>query len=193
MNVYPIKIILKDGDEVECRQPNNEDLDKIAIFLKKIPKSDLVIVSEGHLKKDIINWFISPIYKKSFQLIVLKNNKIISIGTHHNEGLYWGDSVEFKLLVHPKFRGRGIGKQLFKILLHEAIHKNFRKILVRYLPKDKSFINILQKFNFSPESSITYPINLNEISNTDVVIASYNIDNWDKRFEFYYPTFFKPY
>ena len=110
----------------------------------------------------------------------------MSKGTLHQEGLYWQDAAELKLVVTPDYRGRGLGSQMFKILLTEGLALNFRKIITRFTPNNKSFITILEHYGFKPETVLrSYSNGENNGGYKDLMIASYNLEDWEGRFEVY--------
>jgi len=125
---YPKVLILNDNTVVLSRPAESKDVNGIYNFFKKIHRSDLLIYQYdvGDIEK-IDTWFTASLYKKLFQLVTLKNDEIIAKCTLHQEGIYWQNSAEIKLIIRPDFRGRGLGTQLFNILLYEGLKRNLRK------------------------------------------------------------------
>ena len=187
MAEYPRELKLKDGSVITARPIEPADKEALYKFFQKMPRSDLLIFKDGMSSRESIeNWFTDPNFKKVFQLISLKKQEIIAKGTLHEEGLYWSDAAEIKLLVSPDYRGKGLGSQMFHILLNEGLEKHFRKIVVRYMMDNLSFGKILKHYGFEPETLLSSYIE-DESSGIkkDLIIASYNLENWERRFEFY--------
>jgi RimJ/RimL family protein N-acetyltransferase len=187
MKVYPKELVLKDETKVIIRPVMEDDLRIVHKFFTKIPKTDLLIYKDDVTKwESLENWFLSPNYKKVVELVSLRKNEVVAKGTLHSEGLYWPHAAELKLIVHPKYRGRGLGSQMFNLLLFEGLKHHFQKIIVRYIPDNLSFIKILGRYGFEPETILNYYV-LDEETNEqkDLVIASYDLQNWERRFEFY--------
>ncbi|HEX3035506.1 MAG TPA: GNAT family N-acetyltransferase [Thermodesulfobacteriota bacterium] len=187
MIIYPKKIALKDGTLIIVRPAETEDIEGLVKFFSKVPKSDLLIFKDDVTKRENIqNWFPCSTYKKCLQLIALKDDEIVSKGMLHQEGLYWQDAAELKLIVDPDYRGRGLGSQMFKILLIEGLTFNLRKIITRFTPSSKSFIRILDHYGFKPETVLRrYTNEENNGDYKDLMIASYNLEDWEGRFEVY--------
>ncbi len=184
---YPKVLILNDNTVLLSRPAESKDVNGIYNFFKKIPKSDLLIYQYdvGDIEK-IYTWFTASLYKKLFQLVSFKNDEIIAKGTLHQEGIYWQNTAEVKLIIRPDFRGRGLGTQLFNILLYEGLKRNMRKLVVRYFPDNTSFKKILDHYDFRAETTLSYYVkDDDEKDRKDIIIASYNIDDWARRFEFY--------
>src|SRR3990172_38368 len=122
------------------------------------------------------------------ELILKDKTKIIirPLEEDHKEGIYWRSSTEIKLIVDPEHRGKGLGLQMFKILLAEGLNHNFEKVVVRFTNDNKSFVRILDHFGFKPEAVLTCYIKDEQAEiRKDLVIASYNLKDWARRFEFY--------
>jgi RimJ/RimL family protein N-acetyltransferase len=185
--MYSKELLLKDATRVILRPLENEDLENLSKFFYKIPRSDLLIYKDDVRKWDTIeSWFTSSIYNKVFQLIALRDSEIIAKGTLHKEGLYWQHAAEIKLIVDPDYRGRGLGSQMFKALLAEGLRHSFEKIIVRFTPDNKSFTRMLDHFRFKPEAVLNCYVECEETGeHKDLVIASYNLEDWKGRFEFY--------
>lgn len=187
MSDYPKELILNDNTVVLSRPAESKDVNGIHNFFKNISRSDLLIYQYdvGDIEK-IDTWFTASLYKKLFQLIAIFNDEIIAKGTLHQEGIYWQNSAEVKLIIRPDFRGRGLGTQLFNILLYEGLKRNLRKLVVRYFPDNTSFKKILDHYDFRAETTLSYYVKeYNENDRKDIIIASYNITDWARRFEFY--------
>ncbi|MDA2920798.1 GNAT family N-acetyltransferase [Desulfobacterota bacterium AH_259_B03_O07] len=187
MDRYPKRITLRDKTVVIIRPPDIEDIERLFQFFSSIPKSDLLIYKDDVSKLETIeSWFTSDNYRKIFQLVTLKGDEIIAKGTLHSEGLYWQHAAEIKLIVSPDHRGNGIGSNMFDILLFEVFEHRLQKVIVRFTSDSKSFIRIIDHYGFKPETLLRYYL-VDEETNEkrDLLIASYNLEDWTRRFEFY--------
>ena len=187
MTQYPLELSLKDDTKVIIRPAADDDLKVIQKFLTKIPREDLLIYKDDVAKwESLENWFLNPNYEKVVELVTFKKKEVVAKGTLHTQGLYWPHAAEVKLIIHPKFRGKGLGSQMFNLLLYEGLKHHFQKIIVRYIPGNMSFMKILGHYGFEPETVLSYYVT-DELTNEqkDLIIASYDLQNWERRFEFY--------
>jgi RimJ/RimL family protein N-acetyltransferase len=187
MIVYPKEIVLKDSTRITLRPAENDDIEGLFRFFSRIPRSDLLIYKDDVASLETIeSWFLSPSYSKVLRLVALRGRDIVAKGTLHQEGLYWQHAAEIKLIVEPGYRSRGLGSQMFRILLSEGLIHGFEKIVVRFTADNRIFIRILEHAGFKPEAVLRCYIQDDETKETkDLVIASFNLQDWQGRFEFY--------
>lgn len=193
MAVYPKELKLKDGNVVTARPLEKTDAEAVYKFFEAIPRKDLLIYKlEVKSLESVESWFANPGYKGLIKLVCLNEGDILAKGTLNNEGIFWSSAAEIKLIVRPEYRDEGIGSQMFHILLNEGIERNYRKIIVRYALENLSFSKILSHYGFKPETVLkSYVEDENSGISSDLVIASYNLENWERRFEFYYSLYNK--
>ncbi len=187
MNEYPKELELIDKTRVTIRPVEPVDVEGLYKFFSKIPRLDLLIYKDDVTKwENVEDWFAASNYGKAFQLVALSKDKIVAKGSLHSEGLSWSHAAELKLIVDPNYRRKGLGSQLFNILLYEGLKRHFEKIIVRYISDNISFTKILNRYSFKPETVLSCYVK-DELSSItkDLVIASYDLENWERRFEFY--------
>ena len=186
MEEYPIQIGLSDKSEVNVKELDDDDTDMVLSFLKEIPAGDMIIYRGDVCEQENPGeWFIDKSKEKLFQIISISEEKVIGIGTLHKEGIYWQNSAELKILIDPKYRGKGLGSIMFNLLLQHGLKNKIQKIIVRYLAGNENFIKILRHYNFQPESLLNQYILDDENHYKDLIIASFNLDEWNRRFEYY--------
>ena len=187
MNEYPKELELIDKTRVTIRPVEPVDVEGLYKFFSKITRLDLLVYKDDVTKwENVEGWFAASNYGKTFQLVALSKDKIVAKGSLHSEGLYWSHAAELKLIVDPNYRRKGLGSQLFNILLYEGLKRHFEKIIVRYISDNISFTKILNRYGFKPETVLSCYVK-DELSSItkDLVIASYDLENWERRFEFY--------
>lgn len=184
---YPRRVFLRDQTEVLIRPPESGDIEGLSRFFSRIPRSDLLIYKDDVSKlEDIESWFTSDKYRKIFELVTLKGSEIIAKGTLHSEGLYWLKAAEIKLIVNPDYRGNGLGSQMFNLLLCEVFEHRLQKVIVRFTPDNVSFNRIIEHYDFKAETTLMCYIEDEQTKEKkDLVIASFNLEDWTRRFEFY--------
>lgn len=187
MNKYPLLINLANNLTVLLRPANEDDFPGIEKLLTSIPLHEKIIYKDDvQAGEKIESWFLNPQYHKNVHLVALHNSMVVAEGTLHSKGLYWSGAAEIKLIVHPDYRNMGIGRKMFKTLLYEGFSNKFQKIIVRFRADSEGFQKILRQFEFTPETSLKYYVE-DEVTRRrkDLVIASFDLASWTRRFEYY--------
>ncbi|MGB2692327.1 MAG: GNAT family N-acetyltransferase [Thermodesulfobacteriota bacterium] len=187
MREYPRDLYLLDKTKVVARPIEPNDIGDLSELYTRIPRSDLLIYKDDVTNwANLKSWFTGTNYGKVFQLAAVSDDKIVAKGSLHSEGLLWSHAAELKLIVDPEYRGKGLGSQLFNLLLYEGLKRRFQKIIVRYISDNSSFTKILDHYGFKPETVLRCYLK-DEISGMakDLIIASFSLENWQRRFEFY--------
>lgn len=186
---YPLEFLLKDKSRLVCRPVEIKDCKKLEEFFLSVPKMDLQIFRDEVIGEDKVeDWLIRTFKKKLLQLIVLDNDTIIASGTLQPEGVYWDNTAEINIIVTPEQRRKGIGSRLFDLLLYEGLEIGMQKLIIRYASDNKGIISLLNNYGFDTEISLNYRIDDKENkTQKDIIVASLNIQDWKRRFEFYSP------
>lgn len=177
MKVYPMELLLKDDTKVVIRPLLDEDYKLMREFFSTIPREDLLICKDDVIRwESDENWFVHLSHERVVELVTLRKNEIIAKGALHAQDLYCFHAAELKLIVHPEYRGLGIGSLMFNLLFHAGLIYDFHKMIARYFPDNLSFINILGHHDFEPETVLQNYV-LDEATNEwkDLVTASCNM------------------
>jgi RimJ/RimL family protein N-acetyltransferase len=187
MEKYPRTYTTKQNLKLLIRPREEQDSVRLSSFFSDIPKEDLIIYREDVYKSQSIQtWFLDETYKKDLQLLALSDNEVVAEGTIHSQGIYWQNAAELKLIVKPHYRRQGIGSIMFNILLYEFFERRLQKVIVRYTPNNSSFIRIINHYGFKPETVFKSYVKIDDKStDQDLIIASFNLEDWIRKFEFY--------
>jgi L-amino acid N-acyltransferase YncA len=177
MKVYPKEFLLKDDTKVVIRPLLDEDYIFMREFFSTIPREDLLICKDDVIRwESVENWFVHLSHERVTELVTLRKNEVVAKGTLHAQERYCSHAAELKLIVHPEYRGLGIGSLMFKLLFREGLIYDFHKMIARYFTDNLSFVNILSHYDFEPETMLQNYL-LNEAADEwkDLVIASCNL------------------
>ena len=187
MTEYARELYLEDNNTVIVRPITIDDVEALYKFFSNLPNDELLIYKDDVTSMESMKtWFANNSNDTSCQLVGLINDIIIAKGTLGSQGLFWSHAAELKLIVDPRYRGKGLGSQFFNILIHEGLRDHFQKIIVRYLSDNISIPKILNNYGFNAETVLSYYVK-DKSSDTekDLIVASFSLEDWDRRFEFY--------
>lgn len=187
MSAYPIEIMLNDETQILLRPEREEDLQDLIRFFSGVPPSDLLMFTNDSKEPGTVeNWFKDSGCRNFPRIIALHNGEIVAEGKIYQNGLRLRRVGELKLIVNPAYRGKGLGSQMFKILLIEGLKHEIRILTIRFNPDDKSFLKILTRYGLKLETVLRSTISKEEYGNDkELVIASCNLEDWEGRFTFY--------
>ena len=187
MKGYPTELYLTNKIKVLVRPIEPDELESLHKFYLKIPRHDFIIYKDTALESDDPEkaFYVGGSIKV-VQLGALINNDIIAKGTLQSEGLYLSNAAEIKLIVDPDYRSLGLGSQMFNLLLFEGLKLGFKKIIVRYSSENRHITKILSYYGFYQETMLNFYVEDTETNQKkDLIIASFDLENWQRRFEFY--------
>jgi RimJ/RimL family protein N-acetyltransferase len=187
MKGYPIELFLTDSTKVLVRPIESDEIESLQKFYAKIPKYDFLVYSDSRSDnfKPEESFYLQE-NANAFKLGALINDELVAKGTLHSEGLYLSNAGEIKLIVDPKYRNKRLGSQIFNLLLFEGLRLGYKKIIVRYSLENRHFTKILNYYGFYPETTLNFYIDDIETNQRkDIIIASFDLENWRRRFEFY--------
>ena len=95
-------------------------------------------------------------------------------------GLGWSDHVgQLRLLVDPAHRGQGIGRELARAALVQALELGLSKIIVEVVADQQPAINMFTALGFDPEALLRSHIRDRNGDFRDLIILAHMIDeNW---------------
>ncbi len=99
------------------------------------------------------------IIKKSQIIGAFKENKLIGIVRSLDDGVY---GFITDVIVSPKYRKRGIGKKLVRMICQELIHKKIKMIHCSVNKKLVPFFQSAFNFEYDPNETTLYFKNFNK-------------------------------
>ena len=95
-------------------------------------------------------------------------------------GLGWSDHVgQLRLLVDPAHRGQGIGRELARAALVQALELGLSKIIVEVVADQQPAINMFTALGFDPEALLRSHIRDRNGDFRDLIILAHMVDeNW---------------
>lgn len=188
---YPVDIILKDKTRLICRPAIEKDIKKLRKFYQDLPEDDLLVYKDDmDVSKNPEDLILDINNKKIRHLVTLSGKKIIAHSTLRMEGMYWQNAAEIKLFVEQKYRNKGLGSQVFNLMLQEGFKSGIVKLIIRYTPDNKSLTKIIEKYGFSAETVLNQYIEDKKTRiHKDLIVGSLNLQDWKNKFEFYFSFF----
>ena len=119
ISAYPKTLTLPDGQEVVLRPMVQQDAQALLDFFLRIPEEDRFYLKEDVTSPSVIQrWAQDLDYDRALPLLAVVDGRIVADGTLHRRRAGARRHVgELRVVVDPRYRGRGIGTAILKELI----------------------------------------------------------------------------
>ncbi len=151
---FPQTYKLRNGRAVEIRLLAPEHEQALDQFFASLPEAELTYFRTDVRNPDTIRGWIENLdYKYRIRLVAFDKDRIIAEWAvlHRDHG--WSRHVcEIRGIVHPDWRGQGLGNMLIYDLLSIAHELEKEKVIIEVLAQQKLVIRRFQKIGFHREA-----------------------------------------
>jgi L-amino acid N-acyltransferase YncA len=148
---YPKEIELKGG--FKCALRPLESTDEIAFheFFLAVPMQERMFIKHRVTEPDIIHeWCQNIDLGRNLPLLACLDGQIIGDATLHQQLGGWKRHIgRVSVLVHPKFRGRGLAKTLVSEVIELARQVGLEKVEAEFIGEQETAIKMFAMLGFS--------------------------------------------
>jgi L-amino acid N-acyltransferase YncA len=128
---YPTVYLTTDGAQMTMRPMVPQDQDALLEFFPSIPPEDRFYLKEDVTDPNIIaRWVQTLDYSRALPLLAFLDGRIVGDGTlHHRRAGARQHIGEVRVVVHPAYRNRGVGRGLLHKLIDIAGDKGLKKLI----------------------------------------------------------------
>ena len=149
---YPKDLELKGG--FKCALRPLESVDEMAFheFFLAIPTQERMFIKHRVTDPGVIHqWCQNIDLGRNLPLLAVLDGQIIADATLHQQLGGWKRHVgRVSVLVHPKFRGRGLAKALVNEIIDLARHQGLEKIEAEFIGEQTSAMKLFGMLGFLP-------------------------------------------
>ena len=148
---FPKKVTQKDGFKVELRPLKREDEKVFHEFFQAIPEQERMFIKHRVQDPAVIrDWCRHIDYGRNLPLLAIAEGKIIGDVTLHQQLGGWKRHVgRVSVLVHPKYRGHGLGKLLVEEIIDVARNAGLEKVEAEFLGEQQAGMKLFAMLGFS--------------------------------------------
>jgi len=147
---YPKKIALKDASELIVRPLASGDRDALLRFFQQVPEEDRLYLADDVTDPRVVaRWCAELDFVYVVPLLGMVGGDVVVDATLHREKGGWKSHIgRVRVVVHPKYRGRGVGAALVKELIDIAIEIGLDKLDAEFVLAQEHAIHAFERIGF---------------------------------------------
>jgi GNAT superfamily N-acetyltransferase len=148
---YPKQITLKDGTKVQFRPLRKTDEKGFHEFFMAVPEAERMFIKHRVTDPAVIKEWCQQIdLGRNLPILALIGNTIVGDATLHQQLGGWKRHIgRVSVLVHPKYRGRGLARALVSEIVDVARHLGLDKVEAEFMGGQEAAIKMFAMMGFS--------------------------------------------
>lgn len=148
---FPKTVTLKDGSEVVLRPLQSSDEPALHEFFLAVPEQERMFIKYRVTDRAVIrNWCQNIDYGRNFPLLAFAGNRVVGDATLHQQLGGWKRHVgRVSVLVHPRFRGRGLARALVSEIVEVARNLGLEKVEAEFIGEQEAAMKLFAMLGFS--------------------------------------------
>jgi len=147
---FPKSVKLKDGAKAALRPLRREDEKELHQLFLDIPEQERMFIKHRVQDVKVIrDWCQNIDYGRNLPLVGLLGGKITGVATLHQQLGGWRRHIgRVSVLVHPKFRGRGLARTLVGEIVDIARRAGLEKVEAEFIGEQAAGIKMFALLDF---------------------------------------------
>ena len=148
---YPKEIKLKDGSKCKFRPLAKEDEKNFHEFFLAVPEAERMFIKHRVTEPQVIrDWCRKIDLGRNLPLLAFMDGKIVGDATLHQQLGGWKRHIgRVSVLVHPKYRGRGLARALVSEIVLIARNLGLEKVEAEFIGEQEAAIKMFALLGFS--------------------------------------------
>jgi ribosomal protein S18 acetylase RimI-like enzyme len=148
---YPKEIKLKDGSKCKLRPLRKDDEKNFHAFFVGVPEPERMFIKQRIVDPEVIrDWCQNIDLGRNLPLLALMDGKIVGVATLHQQLGGWKRHIGgVSVLVHPKYRGRGLARALVSEIVGIARNLSLEKVEAEFIGDQEAAIKMFALLGFS--------------------------------------------
>ncbi len=148
---YPKEIKLKDGSKCRLRPLRKDDEKNFHEFFLTVPEAERMFIKHRVTEPQVIrDWCQNIDLGRNLPLLALMEGKIVGDATLHQQLGGWKRHIgRVSVLVHPRYRGRGLARALVNEIVDLARSLGLEKVEAEFIGGQEAAIKMFALLGFS--------------------------------------------
>ena len=151
LDEFPKELALKDGFNCALRPLETSDELAFHEFFLAVPMQERMFIKHRVTEPGVIHEWCQQIdLGRNLPLLALHNGQVIAAATLHQQLGGWKRHIgRVSILVHPKYRGRGLAKTMVAEIIEIARHIGLEKVEAEFIGGQEAAIKMFALLGFS--------------------------------------------
>ena len=148
---YPKEIKLKDGSKCKLRPLRKDDEKSFHAFFVDVPEPERMFIKHRVVDPAVIHdWCQNIDLGRNLPLLAFMDGKIVGVATLHQQLGGWKRHIgRVSVLVHAKYRGRGLARALVSEIVTLAQNLGLDKVEAEFIGEQEAAIKMFALLGFS--------------------------------------------
>src|SRR5437016_1069510 len=148
---YPKEVKLKDGSKTKLRPLRKDDEKEFHEFFLAIPEAERMFIKHRVTEPQVIReWCQNIDLGRNLPLLAVADGKIVGDATLHQQLGGWKRHIgRVSVLVHPKYRGRGLARALISEVIDIARRVGLEKVEAEFIGEQETAMKVFAFLGFS--------------------------------------------
>jgi ribosomal protein S18 acetylase RimI-like enzyme len=148
---YPKEIQLKDGSKCKLRPLRKDDEKIFHAFFVGVPEEERMFIKHRVMDPEVIrDWCQNIDLGRNLPLLAFMDGKIVGDATLHQQLGGWKRHIgRVSVLVHPKYRGRGLARALVSEIVGIARNLSLERVEAEFIGDQEAAIKMFALLGFS--------------------------------------------
>jgi L-amino acid N-acyltransferase YncA len=167
-------------DSLEIRVPEASDLDPLLAFFGHLPVGERAFFKEEVLDRPTVQRWIAP-EARGRRAIAIAEDRVagyVAVVPLHG----WSDHVgEIRLVVAQRHRRHGVGRDLARRAVLDALELGLRKVVVEVVAEQEGAVGMFQALGFQAEGLLRDHVRDTAGRLHDLVLLAHSVqDQWEQ-------------
>ena len=173
---YPLTVNAN-GTKVTLRLMTRADAESSVLFARTLPEEDLMFLTIDITDSNEMAQYVQAV-ESGYAVTVLAevNGRFIGYGSLQVSRPHWTRHLgEMRLLLHPDFRGHGLGRILANEIFRAAEAKGLRKLIARMATSQRGAQKVFEKLGFTAEAMLNDFVMDRHGRTHDLIVMTYDM------------------
>ena len=148
---FPKHVRLKENKRAVLRPLEKTDEKDFHKLFLEIPEQERMFIKHRVTDINVIHeWCKNIDYGRNLPMVALVGGRIVGVATLHQQLGGWKRHIgRVSVLVHPEYRGRGLGKTLVELTTDIARQAGLEKVEAEFIGEQKAAMHMFAMLGFS--------------------------------------------